>query len=231
MKEQKTFFGSKVMQTPDPVHANNYITLEISRTQGTTSVSTINTTINGYIGPIQNITKSNSGTGIGSVGPYLSGVDYDKIDLSIFPDAELVWQYFPDQNKIKGTIRLDRMLRRYLLNSGIKKVFIDNMISEFGVGNPTSINDDVNDYIDQNVSPLYQGEVLSLYVKKTAYTTIPSNEIVRGDLFSSDRYKMEYFLESNYKLVKRGDLVYDFEYTTEKSFYYSTMFNFTISKI
>jgi hypothetical protein len=231
MKEQKTFFGSKVMQTPDPVNANNYITLEISRTTGTNSVSSINTEIDSFIEPIQSITKSNSGTGIGSVGPYLSGVDYDKLDLRIFPNAELVWQYFPDQNKIKGIIRLDRMLRRYLLNSGVKKVFIDNMISEFGVGNPTSINDDVNDYIDANVSPLYQGDVFNLYVKKSGNTQIPDNEIVRGDLFSSDRYKMEYFIESNYKLVKKGNLVYEFEYTTEKSFYYSLMFNFTIGKI
>lgn len=231
MKEYKTFFGSKVMQTPDPVNSNNYITLQISRTLGSNSVSSINSAIDSFIEPIQSITKSNSGTGIGSVGPYLSGVDYDKLDLRIFPNAELIWQYFPAQNKIKGIIRLDRMLRRYLLNSGVKKVFIDNMISEFGVGNPTSINDDVNDYIDLNVSPLYQGDIFNLYVKKSGNTEIPTDEIVRGDLFSSDRYKMEYFIESNYKLVRKSDLIYEFEYTTEKSFYYSLMFNFTIGKI
>ena len=231
MKEYKTFFGSKVMQTPDPIEANNHITLQISRNVGSKDVKTINTTIDSYIKSIQEITKSNSGTGIGSVGPYLSAVDYNKLDLSIFQNAEIIWQNFPDQRKIKGIIRVDRILRRYLLNSGIKKVFIDNMISQFGVGDPLSINDDINTYIDQNVSPIYRGDVFDLYVKKTANSVIPDYQIVRGDLFSSDRYKSEYFIDNNYKLTPITNLIYEFEYSTETGFYYSLMFNIRIAKI
>jgi len=153
------------------------------------------------------------------------------LDLNIFPNAEIIWQNFPEQRKVKGIIRLDRMLRRFLLNSGIKKVFIDNMISEFGVGDPKSINDDVNNYIDLNVSPLYQGQVFNFYVKKVANETIPTSQLVRGDLFSSDRYKLEYFIDSDYKLITRSNLTYEFEYPMDKGFSYSMMFNFTISKI
>lgn len=231
MKEYKTFFGSKVMQTPDPIQANNYITLEISRNTGDRNVRVLNSIIDGYIKSVQEISKSNSGTGIGSVGPYLSGVDYDKLDLKIFPNAEVIWQNFPDRNSIRGIIRVDRILRRYLLNSGIKNVFIDNMISQFGVGDPLSINDDINTYIDLNVAPIYRGDLFDLYVKKTSSTTIPTTEIVRGDLFSSDRYKLEYFIDSNYKLTPITDLIYEFEYSTEVGFYYSLMFNIRIAKI
>jgi len=234
MKEYKTFFGSKVMQTPDPIQANNYITLEISRTTGSKNVKIINETIDSYIKSVQEITRSNSGTGIGSVGPYLSGVDYDKLDLKIFTNAEVIWQNFSDrsgQGNIKGIIRLDRILRRYLLNSGVKKVFIDNMISQFGVGNPLSINDDINTYIDLNVAPIYRGDVFDLYVKKIANSTIPNLEIVRGDLFATDRYKLEYFINNNYKLTPITNLIYEFEYPTEVGFYYSLMFNIRIAKI
>ena len=234
MKEYKTFFGSKVMQTPDPIQANNYITLEISRTTGSKNVKIINETIDSYIKGVQEITRSNSGTGIGSVGPYLSGVDYDKLDLKIFTNAEVIWQNFSDrsgQGNIKGIIRLDRILRRYLLNSGVKKVFIDNMISQFGVGNPLSINDDINTYIDLNVAPIYRGDVFDLYVKKIANSTIPNLEIVRGDLFATDRYKLEYFINNNYKLTPITNLIYEFEYPTEVGFYYSLMFNIRIAKI
>lgn len=231
MKEYKTFFGSKIMQTPDPIQANNYITLQISRNSGTTNTKNINSETDSYIKSVQEINKGNSGTGIGSVGPYLSGVDYNKLDLKIFPNAEIIWQNFPDQRKIKGIIRVDRILRRYLLNSGIKKVFIDNMISQFGVGDPLSINDDINTYIDINVAPIYRGDVFDLYAKKVANTTIPDSEIVRGDLFSSDRYKLEYFIDSNYKLTPITDLIYEFEYSTEVGFYYSLMFNIRIAKI
>ena len=231
MKEYKTFFGSKVMQTPDPIQANNYITLQISRNEGSTNVSRLNSRIDSFIKSVQEISKTDSGTGIGSVGPYLSGVDYNKLDLKIFGNAEVVWQSFPDQGKIKGIIRVDRILRRYLLNSGVKKVFIDNMISQFGVGDPLSINDDINTYIDLNIAPIYRGDVFDLYVKKTASTTIPTSEIVRGDLFSTDRYKLEYFIDNNYKLTPVTDLIYEFEYSTEVGFYYSLMFNIRIAKI
>ena len=231
MKEYKTFFGSKVMQTPDPIQANNYITLQISRTTGSTNVSRLNSRIDSFIKSVQEIGKADSGTGIGSVGPYLSGVDYNKLDLKIFSNAEVVWQNFPKQKKIKGIIRLDRILRRFLLNSGIKKVFIDNIISQFGVGDPLSINDDINTYIDLNVAPIYRGDVFDLYVKKIANAAIPDSEIVRGDLFSSDRYKLEYFIDNNYKLTPITNLIYEFEYPTEFGFYYSLMFNIRIAKI
>ena len=231
MKEYKTFFGSKVMQTPDPIQVNNYITLQISRNTGSRNVTELNATIDSYIKSVQEISKSDSGTGIGSVGPYLSGVDYNKLDLKIFADAEVVWQNFPDQGKIKGIIRADRILRRFLLDSGIKKVFVDNIISQFGVGDPLSINDDINTYIDLNVAPIYKGDVFDLYVKKIANAIIPDSEIVRGDLFSSDRYKLEYFIDNNYKLTPITNLIYEFEYPTEVGFYYSLMFNIRIAKI
>lgn len=231
MKEFNTFFGSKMMQTPDPVSIPNYINLEISRSSGDSSVSNINSQIESYIKSIQSINSSNSGTGIGNVGPYLSGVDYDKLDLSIFPNAEIVWQYFSETRKISGTIRLDRMLRRYLLNSGIKQVFIDNTISDFGVGDPNSINDDVNEYIELNVAPIYEGGEFDLYVMKTGEQEFQTKETLRGDIFPADRYKMGYYINQNYKLTKVNNLVYNFEFPFEKDFDYSLLFNFSITKI
>jgi hypothetical protein len=230
MKEFKSFLGSKIMKTPDPLSFNNYITLQISRTSGDSDVAAINGKIDSSLKSIQTITPSNTGTGIGSVGPYLSGVDYNKIDLSIFPDAELVWQYFPENKLVRGIIRLDRMLRRYLLNSGIKQTFINNIISDFGVGDPDSINDDVNAYIDLNVSPLYQGNIFDLYVRKSS-TPTDANYMVRGDIATSEKYKLEYLNETNYKLTKNGDLIYNFEYNLETSYNYSLLFNLGIKKI
>ena len=233
MKENKSFLASKIMKTPGSLDFGNYITLEISRTSGITNVNDINNTISGYIKTVQNISPADSGTEIGNVGPYLSGVDYNKLDLSIFPDAEIVWQYFPITNKISGVIRLDRMLRRYLLNSGIKQSFIDNMISDFGVGSPDSIDDDVNDYIDLNIAPLFQGNVFDLFVNKTSQTSTSqiSDYEVRGDIYQSDRFKLGYYPDVDYKLTKNTDLIYNFEYNLDKSYNYSILFNLGIIKI
>jgi hypothetical protein len=235
MMEYKSFFGSKMMQTPDPVEFDNYITLEINRGYGDSDINSVNSKINSFMKPVQYIDPSNSGTGIGVAGVYLSGVDYDKLDISIFPNAEIVWQYFPQNNIIKGIIRLDRMLSRYLINSGIKQVFIDNIISEFGVGNPDSIDDDVKEYVDLNVSPLYQGNEFDLYVSKIGTSEGQSgfnpNLMVRGDIAVANKYQMEYFEETNYKLTKVKDLIYNFEYNLEPNYKYSLLFNLTIGKI
>jgi hypothetical protein len=233
MKESKSFFASKIMKTPDSFDFNNYIALEISRTTGSTNINDINSAILSYSKPVQNISPTDSGSGIGNVGPYLSGVDYNKLDISIFPDAEIIWQYLPLVNKISGIIRLDRILRRYLLNSGIKQTFIDNIISDFGVGNPDSIDDDVNNYIDLNVSPLFQGNIFDLFVNKTSQSagSQTSDYEVRGDIDQSERFKLGYYPEINYKLTRNTDLIYNFEYNLEKSYNYSILFNLGIIKI
>jgi hypothetical protein len=231
MNEFSTFFGSKMMQTPDPVYAPNYITLEISRTRGNNDVGEINALINASIKSIQSIDKSNSGIGIGSAGPYLSGVDYNKLDQDIFPNAEIIWQYFPETMNISGIIRLDRVLRRCLLNGGIKQVFLDNMISDFGYGDPNSIDDDVNNYIDVNISTIYQGQSLDLFVNKAGNQDIPISEGLRGDIATSERYKLGYFPDPNFKLTQSNNLIYSFNYPMEKGFNYSLLFDFVISKI
>jgi hypothetical protein len=231
MEEYKTFLGSKVMKTPDSLNSPNYITLQISRTQGSPDVSGINTEINSYIKSIQSINKTNSLTGIGSVGPYLSGVDYDKLDLTIFPNAEIIWQYFSETNTISGIIRLDRVLRRNLLNLGIKQVFLDNMVSNFGVGDPDSINDDIDTYIQKNIVPIYQGKSLDLYSKKTAEEDIPQDEYLRGDVSVADRYKNGYSSDPNYILTQFDNLVYGFTFNMDPSYKYSILFNLSITKI
>ncbi len=237
MQEYKGFLGSKIMKTPNSVEFDNYITLQIVRNgtgYGITDVAAINTQINSFIKTVQYIDPSNSGTGIGRPEPYSSGVDYDKLDLNLFPNAEIVWQYFPDINKVSGIIRMDRMLSRYLLNDGIKQVFIDNIISEFGVGNPDSIDDDVSDYIKNNVSPLFMGENMDLFVRKESSNNAQqssNNLLVRGDLATSYKYQDGYYPESNFKLTKSTNLIYTFEYNLDNNYLYSLLFNLEIIKI
>jgi hypothetical protein len=237
MKEYKGFLGSKIMKTPDPLEFDNYITLQIVRAgagYGLSDVSIINSQIDSFIKSIQYINTTNSGTGIGRPDPYTSGVDYDKLDLNLFPNAELVWQYFPDINKVKGIVRLDRMLSRYLLNDGIKQVFINNIISEFGVGNPDSIDDDVTEYIKNNVLPLYMGDNMDLYVQKEAATNVQSQSsilLVRGDIVTSDKYQLGYNSEADFKLTKLSNLIYTFEYNLENNYQYSLLFNLGVTKI
>ena len=231
MKEYKTFMGSKIMKTPYEIYVNNYTVLQVSRTDGNNSVSTINTTIGSYIKQIQDVNKDNTGTGIGFGGTYLSGTDLSSLNQSLFPNAEIFYQYFPDSNRVFGIIRLDRILRRYILNSGIKNVFLDNIISEFGVGDPNSINDDINTYIDLNIATAYEGGNFNLYVKKTASETIPISNLIIGDITSYQRATTGYSLNENYTLTQINNLAYNFTFDMEKNFNYSLSFSIPIIKI
>jgi hypothetical protein len=158
-------------------------------------------------------------------------VDLQSVDEGIYPDVEVFWQKDDLNNKLVGSIRLDRILRRYLLNAGIDKVFVDNIISEYGVGDPNSIEDDINAYIDNNIAPIYQGITFDMYVKKTG-TDLSSTEILlRGDLINPDRVRYRYYLNDNYRLTRRNSLSYTFELPLEAGSNYSTTFTFQIEKI
>ena len=231
MSERKSFFGSKMMQTPYTINSYTFIALEVSRTTGQTDIQFINNEAKAALVAIQNINQQTSNTGIGQLGTVLSSVDLPVFDEGVYPDVEVFWQKNEITNTLIGSIRLDRILRRFLLNAGISKVFIDNMISEFGVGDPENLNDDVKAYIDQNIVPIYQGIAFDLYVKKTG-TELSSTEILlRGDLINPDRIRYSYYLEPNFKLTKRNALSYSFELPLESGKNYSTTFSFRIEKI
>ena len=231
MRENKSFFGSKMMQTPYTVSNFTFITLELSRDSGETDIQKINTEANLALKSIQEITPATSNTGIGQLGTVLSNVDLASFDEGIYPDVEVFWQKNNRTNTLNGSIRLDRILRRYLLNSGISKVFVDNIISEFGVGNPENINDDIKSYIDQNVAPIYEGITFDLFVKKSGTELSSTELLLRGDLVNPDRIRYSYYPEPNYQLTRRNALSYTFQLPLESGKNYSTTFSFQIQKI
>jgi len=231
MLELKSFLGSKMMQTPYTITIYTFITLEISRETGTTIVPNINEAANTAVPLIQNINPETSNTGIGQLGTYLSTVDLPVLNQNIFPQVEVFWQKNPVTNTVSGIIRLDRILRRYLLNSGISTVFVNNMVSDFGVGNPNNINDDIDTYIENNITPIYEGISFNLFVKKTGQNLTSTEILVRGDLINPDRVRYAYYAQTNFQLTKQTDLIYSFEYDLSNSQNYSMTFSFRIQKI
>jgi hypothetical protein len=231
MAEYSTFMGSKMMQTPGQVTTYTFITLEISRTTGTVDPQIINLQAQSATAAIQSMTPSTSNTGVGQLGPALSGVDLSKLDESIYPYIEVFWQYNSVTSKVSGVIRLDRIIRRYLLNSGISSVFTENIITEYGFGNPNNIQDDVRAYIEQNVIPIYEGKQIELLVLKKGKPLSPTQLLVRGDLINPDKLKYGYVSQPNFNLTQRTNLTYEFEYSLDPTQNYSLTFNFTTGKI
>jgi hypothetical protein len=117
------------------------------------------------------------------------------------------------------------------MNEGAGTVFFENIISEFGVGDPGSIQDDVLNYLDTNILPSFNTNNIQLYVKKTGSSTVEYKDIVRGDIYSSDRGRLGYVLNNNYNLTKNGNLSYSFEFIVDPNFQYSLSFRILIDKI
>lgn len=230
MVERKSFLGSKMMKTPKNIIIDNQIVLQISNSSGITDTAAINAEAFNYLIPIQDISASNSGTGVGVLSPYNTSTPLASLDNSIFPNVEIFWQK-PNVTTINGTIRLDRMLRRYLMNDGVGNVFLDNIISEFGVGDPASIQDDILRYLELNIAPVYEGSLLQVYVKKSANSTENPNYQVRGDIASTERLRLGYIPDKNLILTKVNNLVYNFSYKVDVSFNYQLIFRFNIDKI
>ena len=232
MKENNSFFGSKIMKTPDSISVSTFITLPISRTTGNRNVDEINLAASQSLEKIQNITIAESGSGIGQLETAFSSVDLQILDQNIYPDVEVFYQLM-ENNQIFGVIRMDRILRRFLLNAGVKNVFQKNIISEFGVGNPNSIEDDIRQYIELNVVPIFTAQSFSLYVKEV---TDPSDNngglrFIIGDLLGKDRYKEGYRYEDGLNLVKSTELIYTFTYDVPSTSNWSLTFSFGIEKI
>jgi hypothetical protein len=230
MKEYKSFLGSKIMKTPANVIIDNYIVLQLSPNSGILDSATINSEAFNALVPIQNITSANSGSGTGVLTTYSTPQGVFGFNSEIFPNVEIVWQKGTNST-IKGTIFLDRMLRRYLMNDGVGEVFFQNIISEFGVGDPALLQDDVLRYIDQNVIPIYEGNILQMYVKKTASSEELEQYQVRGDIAASERLRLGYYPEKNVNYTKINNLTYNFEFSMDPQFTYSLIFRFNIDKI
>lgn len=233
MKEFNSFFGSKMMKTPDTISSSTFIVLPVSRFEGNGDVDQINLLAADAVTRIQNFPISESGSGIGQLPTALVVSDLQNLDLNIFPDVEVFFQLQPDINQVNGVIRLDRILRRFLLNSGIKKVFQNNILSEFGVGDPDSLEDDIRAYISQNINPLYAAQLFNLYVKRVSDPSDNNGGLryVIGDLLGKDRYKEGYQVETGLNLVKRNELVYTFTYDVPPTSNWSLTFSFGIEKI
>lgn len=237
MLEHKSFFGSKMMKTPDSIRIDNFIGMEVSKTDGNTDINGINTLTRKYVRDIQNMTQKQNADGTGQIPKVFIGVDIEKMEEDIFPDVEIFWQNTIDPFKndsilgVKGVIRMDRMLKRYLLNSGVEKSFIDNIVSEFGTGDPTSIEDDILEYLELNVIPIFESGGISFYKKSLGEEFQESELTVRGDIIPSYRSRTGYINDANFSLTKRTDLVFEFDYKLNPAQFNSMNFSFIINKI
>ncbi len=101
-----------------------------------------------------------------------------KIVLDTFKPSEFLQDAIKDTGLVEGTFmhnETPNLAEFYLLiqkriidhlSEFIKPVFIKYINPKFGIGDTTTINDDVKEYIEKNILKLYKIDQVNFYVKK-----------------------------------------------------------------
>jgi hypothetical protein len=219
--ETKTFFGSKVAKLPNEFYSPTSISLRIEA--GATSASSIGVINENYSSQVID----------GKVGqpqlvaiPPLGSTTFDE---NIFPDAEVFYTDSP--SNISGSLRSDRILRRLISSSGLRETFYKYLISDFGVGDFNSLEDDVKAYIVENLLNLYEVKKITAYVKKTPLNIGNEFTPVRTDLTDSNKILNSYFESKDISISGVSPLSHTFYFRKDGINNYSITFSFLIGRI
>lgn len=189
MTEDKSFFGSKAMRTPNTIK-------ECYQTKYESSID-----------------------------------DVFNVKIDLYPNYEILWE--ETETEIKALLLLDRTSIKHFKYGGVANIFNDLLVSEFGVGSETTLDDDVQDYISANILPQYETKEISVYVKKISTLTIKgvNLEPIITDLTDYQKISGGFIKAVNNDISKRGTL--EFQYTLHKDpgYDYSVAFSFIIGKI
>lgn len=129
--------------------------------------------------------------------------DLDYIENYNNLDGHFMVQEIENTNEVKFYVFLKKRLTEYL-NMQIKEYFEKHIRKELGYGSIENLNDDVNEYIEQNLLKLYKVDSIKLYVKEKRedlpndyYTTILTDEEkIRNDFFENTQTNIVY-LDNN----------------------------------
>ena len=131
--------------------------------------------------------------------------------------------------KVQALVNVKKRLLRFLIEDGASTEFSKYLMSEFGVGDPESLTDDVVDYLTLNVLPTYEVKVVDLYIRK--YKENLNLDLIRGDMSDAQKLQNQYLLDKNFSVQKKSEFVYYFEYTLDDSFSVSLAPSLSIWKI
>jgi hypothetical protein len=219
--ETKTFFGSKVAKLPVEFYSPTSISLKIEA--GATSASSISVVNEDYSAQV---IDGNVGQSQLVATPPIGSTLFDE---NIFPDVEVF--YTNTSTNISGSLRSDRILRRLLLYSGLRETFYKYLVSDFGVGDFNSLEDDVKAYIVENLLNLYEVKKITAYVKKTPLTLGSEFTPVRTDLTDTQKVLNSYFESKDISISKVSPLTHIFNFRKDGVNNYSITFSFLIGRI
>jgi hypothetical protein len=99
---------------------------------------------------------------------------------------EMFW--YEKDGKTFVTVNIGKRLARHFKEQGAGQVFERQLMPEFGTGDPTSIDDDVLDYLETNVVPAFDISLSDIFVKR--YNQVLGLPVVRGDIDDEEKKRI-----------------------------------------
>ena len=155
--------------------------------------------------------------------------DIDSVDIS---NLDLIWQ--ETNTEIIGRINVEKILRDYLFNNGVRstfnEVFVDDQGNVLTTNNDflgkLSLTDYINSYIVSNLIPLYDIDGIEFYTKENknlVSTTQTVGSIANTVSFEflpsdSERFKQKFSLSRNLQINKSNRLELKFRFSKRLGF-------------
>lgn len=158
----------------------------------------------------------------------------EDVNIDTFSD-EIVFATITPENsvevsKILGYINVKERLIRYLIEDGADSEFIKYLMPEFGVGDPDVLSDDVIEYLELNVLPTFQVDLVRPYVRLYKQTAL-ALPFIDGTLDDVEKVQNGYKPVQDFNTNKLSNFVYRFEYTVEPSQNASLSITIDVGKI
>ena len=183
MKEKKSFFGSKYLKVPQEVTLETFVP---------------NST------PLQPPTDLQESLSVGPKSPIVSSFFQSPRIRIELPNLEVgTFSYQEDDVKIEIFLYIQKRLIEYF-EEPVKTVFLKYVNPLYGVGDLTTLDDDVKDYITINILPLYKIKLVELFTQEvrseepTDYTTAELDDSAKfsAGLSATDNFSSK-FLNTN----------------------------------
>lgn len=155
--------------------------------------------------------------------------DVFNINADLFPKFEIIWE--ETDTEIKALLLIDRTAIKHFQEGGIDKRFSQLLVSEFGIGNDTTLSDDIDEYIKINILPQYEAKEIGIFIKKIQITPGIDLQPIVTDLLDHQKISNGFLKSSNNNITKKSPLEYEFRLSKDPSFDYSVSFSFLIGKI
>ena len=165
----------------------------------------------------------------------------ENINLDLV-ETEIVFE--DQENRIRGLLILDKALVRFLREDGADAVFKENILSDFGTGDTLTLDDDIEEYLRDNILPVYQINDLVLFSKKDFEikpfqefgtegdpTSTGSTGEVIGDLTDVEKISNGFIVNKDFTATNFDKFLFSFEIEKDNSFNITLAFSAVLGKI